>query len=365
MAKIAVISDSHFGMKSDSGPFKTYIGKFFSEIFFPYLDKNPEIREIIHLGDLFDKRKGISYETLKFVQDVFLDEIEKRKLNLYIAVGNHDIVHNNTSDVCSCRLLLSRYPNIKSYLYPQDVQIGEDTFSFIPWLNEQTIANLSAYLQNTKSEYCFGHLEVSGYEVFRGVKSDEGIDRKILSQYKKVFTGHFHQKHEYGNICYLGTQYDMTSADIEEVKGFHVFDSSDGSMQFIENPHKMFFRLVYDDSIPGNMNKFPDFSPYKDKFVRLLVKGKKHPVWFDKYLGQLYDVTPAEVKIMEEIDLNHTADPGEVDVTQGTMQIIHQEIDGNSEIEDKDRIKKIMNELYQASQLETTPIGIAGDDGKC
>jgi len=53
--KIALITDTHFGARSDSIPFDTFFEKFYTEKFFPELEER-QIKTIIHLGDIFDRR---------------------------------------------------------------------------------------------------------------------------------------------------------------------------------------------------------------------------------------------------------------------------------------------------------------------
>ena len=53
--KIALITDQHFGGKSDSNSFNDYIEKFYTNQFFPYLKEN-NIDTVIDLGDTFDRR---------------------------------------------------------------------------------------------------------------------------------------------------------------------------------------------------------------------------------------------------------------------------------------------------------------------
>ena len=54
--KIALVNDTHFGARSDSLPFDSYFRKFYDEFFFPALAER-EIKTIMHLGDIFDRRK--------------------------------------------------------------------------------------------------------------------------------------------------------------------------------------------------------------------------------------------------------------------------------------------------------------------
>jgi DNA repair exonuclease SbcCD nuclease subunit len=57
--KIVLITDTHFGARSDNTVILDYFDKFFEDVFFPYI-KNNDIDYVCHLGDVFDKRKIIS-----------------------------------------------------------------------------------------------------------------------------------------------------------------------------------------------------------------------------------------------------------------------------------------------------------------
>ena len=58
--KIALLNDTHFGARNDSLIFDDYFHKFYNDIFFPYL-KEHNIKTLIHLGDIVDRRKFINY----------------------------------------------------------------------------------------------------------------------------------------------------------------------------------------------------------------------------------------------------------------------------------------------------------------
>jgi predicted phosphodiesterase len=57
--KIAIINDTHCGMRNSSDIFIEYQDTFYTKVFFPYLKEN-NIKQIIHLGDYFDHRKYIN-----------------------------------------------------------------------------------------------------------------------------------------------------------------------------------------------------------------------------------------------------------------------------------------------------------------
>ena len=65
--KIAILGDTHHGMRGDSLDFHRYYEKFYSEIFFPYLKENG-IDTVFLLGDLFDGRKFIKFNSVFLVR---------------------------------------------------------------------------------------------------------------------------------------------------------------------------------------------------------------------------------------------------------------------------------------------------------
>ena len=49
--KVALVTDTHFGARSDSIAFDAYFAKFYDETFFPYL-KEHDIKTVCHLAEL-------------------------------------------------------------------------------------------------------------------------------------------------------------------------------------------------------------------------------------------------------------------------------------------------------------------------
>jgi hypothetical protein len=344
--KIPILCDTHFGFKNDSQLFREYFNRFFQETFFPYIDAN-NIKEIVHLGDLMDRRKYVNFETLKYVRENFVQPLADRGVTVHVMLGNHDVYYKNTNAVNSIRELFGDTPNFKVYETFADVKIADMQFAVIPWICPDNQQQFEQFIRSSTSTVALGHLELQGFEVLRGVRSEEGFDKKQFEKFETVYSGHYHQKNDDGHVFYLGTHYDMTFADVDERKGFHVFETSNRTVEFVHNPLKMFHRIVYDDT---DEVVVPDFSVYANSYVKLVVKNKRLPKTFDKYISKLYDANPYEVNIVEEYQLVDAA-TDDIDITQDTLSIIYSDIDDNKNYDatSANCLKKIMTDLYLES----------------
>ena len=113
--KIAIITDTHFGARNDNMNFNEYFFKFYEEQFFPYL-KEHNIKHCIHMGDIMDRRKFLSYRIAKDFRERFIERFAELGVELHVMVGNHDTYFKNTNEVNAVTELLGdRYSNIKIY----------------------------------------------------------------------------------------------------------------------------------------------------------------------------------------------------------------------------------------------------------
>ena len=106
-----MVTDLHFGARSDSVAFDAHFRKFYEEVFFPELIEQG-IKTVFDLGDTFDRRKYINYNTLKSCKEYFFDRLQELDIDLHMIPGNHDTYFKNTNDVNSPDLLLRDYTNI-------------------------------------------------------------------------------------------------------------------------------------------------------------------------------------------------------------------------------------------------------------
>ena len=73
--KIALITDQHLDGRKGNLAFWNYFQKFYDEVFFPTLEKEG-VRVVFDLGDTFDNRKSMDFNTFHRVREKLFRETE-------------------------------------------------------------------------------------------------------------------------------------------------------------------------------------------------------------------------------------------------------------------------------------------------
>ena len=348
--KIALLTDTHFGARNDNLNFNDYFYQFYEGVFFPYLQQN-NIKHCIHLGDLMDRRKYVSYRILKDFRERFIQPFLHLEIDLHILVGNHDIYFRNTNDVNSLNELLgAKYKNIHIYPEAQEIDFGGFPILMMPWINPQNEIYSFGMMDETKADTMVSHLEVVGFEMHGGHFSESGFDKSQFKKFDTIFSGHYHKKSDDGQIYYLGTPYQMTWSDYNCPKGFHVFDTETRELTRIVNPQKIFEKIYYDD-IQENYDTH-DVNQYRNKYIKLIVVNKNDLYKFDKFTDRLFKADCHEVKIIEDftdLDANTVSDDI-VENSQDTMTLLGKYIDDLDVNLDKTKLKGDISKLYHEAQ---------------
>jgi DNA repair exonuclease SbcCD nuclease subunit len=242
--KIAIITDTHWGVRNDQIAFLDNSKKFLDNVFFPYLDDNG-ITTVIHLGDLVDRRKYLNIYTARRLREDFISPLHARGVKPYITIGNHDTYYKNTNSVNAIR---ETYLN-DFHLYEEATEVEFDGVKilFMPWICEENRDHAMEMIRTTNAQICMGHLEIAGFEMYRGSPVSHGDDRSIFDRFDLVLSGHYHHRSSAGNIHYLGSHAEFTWSDYDDPKGFHVLDTQTREVAFVENPFKMFRKVWYND----------------------------------------------------------------------------------------------------------------------
>jgi DNA repair exonuclease SbcCD nuclease subunit len=347
--KIAFINDTHFGVRNDSPFFLEQSLDFFEKTFFPYL-KQHNITNVIHLGDLLDRRKFVNFNTLSQVRKRFFKPLIDNNIKAYITIGNHDTYYKNTNSLNSINeLFFNESDVIKIIESPTAIDFDGLCIGIIPWVTRDNEAECLQFISKCKCPIIGGHFEISGFQVMNGVIHPLGLNKRIFDRFELVLSGHFHLKQNNGNIHYLGTQYELNFGDMNSPKGFHVLDTETRNLEFIKNPNKIFHLIKYDDSTEAGIDTIlmENLNQYKGGFIKVIVTNKTKPFAFDKYIDALYSLNPQQLTIVEEYSEKQNSI--DIDITEDTMSIINKEIDLLEHIQDKTKLKVIIKDLYMES----------------
>jgi len=345
--KIAIVTDTHYGARGDSSAFSNFFARFYNEVFFPYLDDN-NITTVLHLGDVFDRRKYINFASLKHCKDYFFEQLSSRNIETHIIAGNHDTFFKNTNEVNSPELLLGEYSNIHTYSTPTACEFGNASILLMPWICSGNYIECMKALENTKCQLVFGHFEINGFEMYKGSFNDGGFEPEIFEKFDMVLSGHFHHKSSRKNIHYLGTPYEITWSDFDDQKGFHVFDTDTRELKFVPNPLRIFHKVFYDDLNKNLADVLAtDFEAYNGGIVKVVVKNKTTPVWFDMFIEKLEKAGVIDMQVVEDhlnLDLEDDADI--INEAEDTITILNKYVDQLELSVDKSKLENLLRGLY-------------------
>tara|TARA_B100001564_G_scaffold133935_1_gene112265 strand:- start:930 stop:1964 length:1035 start_codon:yes stop_codon:yes gene_type:complete len=343
--KIAVITDTHYGARKGADYIHSYFKKFYDNVFFPYLEKH-NIDTIIHMGDMFDSRKSIDYQSLEWSKRVVFEPLKKYKV--HAITGNHDAYYKNTNKVNSPELLLKDYDNIITYSKPTEINVGGLDILLLPWINSENFKDSKEFIDKSKSKVVMGHLEINGFKATRGHMMEDGMDVNIFDKFEKVYSGHFHTRSTDGKIYYLGNPYEMYWNDVNDKRGFHILDTDTIEHTPIDNPYKLFYNIYYEDTPHQTF----DSTEYTNKLIKVIVRKKTNTKQFEKFIDKLYSSNVQDLKIIENFVFQENEN-FEIDEEENTLSILNRYIDESEFEYDKNIIKGIFQDLYrQACEVD-------------
>ena len=345
--KIALITDTHWGVRNDSIAFMDNSKKFLDEVFFPTI-KREAIQTVVHLGDLVDRRKYINIRTASRLRKDFLEPLANGGYDVHFIAGNHDTYFKNTNTVNALReLVVGKYDFKVHDQLPIEWTFNGTNVLMLPWIcDENREASLHA-IRTTSAQIVMGHLELQGFEMFRGSIVSHGDDPSLFNRFDLVMSGHYHHRSSSGNIHYLGSHAEFTWSDYSDPRGFHIFDTKTRELTFVENPYRMFKKVWYNDADPNFLNMNVDYTQFQNTMLKVIVSNNNNPVWFDKFISNIEQENPVDIQIVEDhLNLNLEEDTDIVNEAESTIDIFKKYISGFDEKVNKVKLENKIVEIY-------------------
>ena len=185
--KIAILNDTHAGVRGDMVQMAKYQGRFYTEVFFPYLIEH-DIKHILHLGDYFDRRKYINFSSLKANREHFIQPMLDNDIKMDLIIGNHDTYYKNTNEVNSPDLLLFEHDNINVITEPIVKDYDGLDIALVPWINNENYADNIEFFQSAPAPICMGHFEIEGAMMNPAMVCSHGLNPSYLKRFENWIT---------------------------------------------------------------------------------------------------------------------------------------------------------------------------------
>lgn len=337
--KVIILGDMHVGARNSNKIVEYWQRVFFEKVLWPYVQLNG-IKRIIQLGDYFDNRRWLSINSIAFQREVFLDKLNENNVQMDMIIGNHDIPYKHTLDNSSPSQILQHEKNIKIWEKPGKLEIDGVDFTLIPWMCRE---NHDECLDVIKAggDICVGHFDIQGFVMHPGAISVEGLKTSDFKPWNTVWSGHYHTQSQNENIHYLGTPYQMSWSDHSTKHGFWVFDTTDRSMQFIENPFRYFHRFVWNDGC-----EFADLESVNNSYVKVDVKCKTDFEAFENFIDKINLNSPYELKIIESYEEFSEENVQELIQINSTEDLIKEYISDVATTASKYSVTQMMLNVY-------------------
>ena len=248
--KVCLLSDIHFGVRKGNSDFLDSQMRFFKDQMIPSLKKQ-KIKHVYFLGDVMDNRNHINVRILSEVTRLFA--VDFKDFTVKILVGKHDIYYKTTVKVHSLEFL-DVLPNVEVIT---DIKVDEEIeeltgkrILIVPWITDEEAFVKEVATKNIECDYCFGHFEMTGFNLTKYMPSLHGLDPSIIfDNYDITFSGHYHQrskKESNGKVIqYLGSPYQITRNDIDDDdRGFAILNINTGDYIFENNTESIKFKKI-------------------------------------------------------------------------------------------------------------------------
>jgi len=284
---IVLLTDVHFGIKKNKEYFLESQINFFKEMVVPYLKEN-NIDTVCILGDLFDNRSVLNIMIKNEVFNLF-DTVLK-EFTVYLLVGNHDSYYNSSIDVNSLKFF-SKFENVILVEEMINIQMNNKLITMVPWIVNQT--DFVDKFSGVECDVCLGHFNITGTRMNKMKLSEDGIQRSIFSNCKRVFSGHFHTRsvQKYGGceIVYVGSPMQFDRGDMGEERGFIDLNLDTLEYEYINNAKSIRFNKINYPEIPTNA-----FVQGNLIDVYVDVSAEFNEKDFEKYLVKLEAMRPID-----------------------------------------------------------------------
>jgi DNA repair exonuclease SbcCD nuclease subunit len=345
--RIWMITDTHFGVRSNSREWMDIIESYFYDFFIPLLQNEVRPGDIlVHCGDTFDSRQSLNLYVLNKGQTIIekLAEI----LPVYVIIGNHDIFMKYSNEINSMKVF-KHMENVTIFEQPIKANFGSKTGFFLPWVEDHEELSHTVSDPANQADILFCHTDVKGISFNKYVKIEEGTDAERFQQFGRVYSGHIHYAQKFRNVRMLGAPYELTRSDSGNTKGVWLLDLETDTEFFWENTHTpKFLKYRLEWILERSVEELQEL--FRNNFIDIMIT----PQWSLKFpFASFIENFSGYRKINHIIVTEEEMIQDEDDVEGGTVDeislvsMIEKYIDGMAYPENiKEKLKSVGVRLY-------------------
>lgn len=350
--KIAVINDTHAGVRNSNDDFIAYSKCFYDELF-EEMDARG-IHHILHLGDIFDSRKAVNVKAMNHLRKDFLEPADTRGYTMDLILGNHDVFYKNTNRLNAVEEIITPYKFVNIVSSPKEVDYDGLKIALIPWITDDNLEDTMKFVDQTNADWVAGHFEFTGFEMSPGHLATHGMDPKPFERFDKVLSGHYHTKSSKGNVFYLGSQMEFTWIDSHDPKYWHVIDTEKATLEPVRNKYDtLHISFTYDAGEVVTPEGYVfDEKMLESRYVKINVLNRGPDGELDKFIEMVenHDIL-GKLIINESFSEYRGEEVEDSDVVVAeTPVLLKSYVDAAESDLDKDKLNKIMYMAYVEAQ---------------
>ena len=273
--RFILLSDIHFGVRSNSIEWIENIKDYFYNFFIPNVKKlsNNYKTSIIIAGDVFDNRQSLDIDVMNSAQEIIKDVLNINKnIQIYCILGNHDLYRKHKTDEkirTSLKCLdINRFNII---LDNKCVELKNSMkLLFVPWIGNTKTEN--EIVKKTDADIIIMHTDINGAVYDNGRPITNGVNINLTNA-KKIYSGHIHKRQESDRRTYIGTPYQTKRSDIGNDKGiYYITLTDDGFVEdFILNDYSpKYIREKIEDLAELTMDELKPI--FNNNYVDIVIK---------------------------------------------------------------------------------------------
>jgi DNA repair exonuclease SbcCD nuclease subunit len=340
--KVAIITDTHFGVRNESPIWmkahSMMVQEFFQQV------KDRDIHTIWMLGDIVDSRKSISSKMLSWIKTNWTQPIKDLDLEVHQILGNHDTFYRSTNLPNLPSEIFDHVNNI--YIYennPIRLKVGSKYVLMCPWICPENHQAVMEALAVPVDVVC-GHFDIVGCLMHGTQVSDHGLSQELFSAHKKVFSGHYHKKSTAGHIHYLGNPVATNWSESIDPHGFHFYDVEEDHLEFAEFTYPL-YNKVY---VQGNDQADYTYVDNGACFIKVFVHKDRNEFYLQQLITQIRELN--HVLQLQIIDDRQDASVSEVEFDEDELRtdllgLMHRTVN-ESDYPDPKQMIQLLTELH-------------------